>query len=101
MPSEMRFAIVGSEFERKNRATTATAMTRTSIPIAVSRTDETRSTRRTWPMRANWISARGKSRSTMKSMIVGNASGTLVQRSENRRNEPIHCVASARISAPR
>ena len=37
----------------------------------------------------------------MKSMIVGNASGTLVQRSENLRNEPIHCVASARISAPR
>ena len=61
----------------------------TAMPIAVSRTDDTRSMRRTALSRANWISARGSSSNTMKSMIVGSASGTLVQRSENFRNDPI------------
>ena len=62
------------------------------MPITVSRTVETRSTRRTGLRRANWSAACGSSSKTMNSMIVGSAAGTFVQRPENLRNDcdPLH-----------
>ncbi len=96
----MRFVFVGSEFDKKLMSTTMNT-SRAAIPSTVSRTDDTRSTRLTALMRANWISARGSNSKTMKSMIVGSALGTFVQRSENLRNDPMYCVANARMIAPR
>ena len=100
IPSAKRLVLVGSLLDR-NRVRIAMNARNAVIPIAVSRTDETCSTRRICPIRANWTSARGSNSRTTKSMMVGNASGTFVQRSENLRNDAIHCVPSARMIAPR
>ena len=47
MPSAMRFVLVGSCSTRRTRRASAMKTTNTAMPIAVSRTDDTRSTRRT------------------------------------------------------
>ena len=64
----------------------AIAANRTAIPIAVSRTVDTRSMYFGRPTRANLTSAGGSSNSMMKSMIVGSASGTFVHAPVKLRN---------------